>query len=567
MTILGIDLGTTNSACAVWRDGKATLIPNQLNAFLTPSVIGLDELGEILVGEAARHRLISHPGQTVSVFKRYMGTDYQVNLGRRSFSAPELSALMLRSLKEDAEAFLGETVTDAVISVPAYFNDVQRKATKLAGELAGLNVERLINEPTAAAMVYGLHEQNDGVPYLILDLGGGTFDVSLVEYFDGVLEVHASSGDNHLGGEDFLLALADYYFEKTGIEKASLSATELQRLFERLEQAKRKLSSEREVVVEQAVASQSQPFVVGRDDFEKIIQPLLHRIQLPIERTLRDADLTPTEIGEVVLVGGATRMFAFRSLVSKMFRRMPSANIDPDRVVAMGAGIQAGLKQKHADLDDVVLTDVCPYTLGVEIVNEGDTYGKQGGLFLPIIERNSIVPISIERGLCTVSDNQTEVNLKVYQGESRLVKNNIFLGDLDIKVPKAKAGQETIDVRYSYDMNGLLDVDVTVNSTGKHYHTTIVNSASALSDKEIEASRKKLAKLKFHPREQAENRNMIARAERLYECALGEKRDFISHILSRFEQVLERQNPDEIKKAAAEFNDILDQLEEDNLFS
>jgi molecular chaperone HscC len=567
MTILGIDLGTTNSACAVWRDGKTTLIPNQLNAFLTPSVVGLDEQGEILIGEAARHRLISHPGKTVSVFKRYMGTDYSVKLGGRSFTSTELSALMLRSMKEDAEAFLGETITDAVISVPAYFNDVQRKATKLAGELAGLNVERLINEPTAAAMVYGLHEKLDGIQFLILDLGGGTFDVSLVEYFDGVLEVHASSGDNHLGGEDFLVALSEFYFQTTGIDKRKLSANELQLLYERLESAKRKLSAEREVTIERAVTVQEAPFVLSRDDFDRIAQPLLHRVQLPIERTLRDAGISPAEIDEVVLVGGATRMFAFRSLISRMFRRVPAGNIDPDLVVAMGAGIQAGLKQKHVDLDDVVLTDVCPYTLGVEIVNEGDVSGKQGGLFMPIIERNSIVPISIERNLCTVADNQTEVNVRIFQGESRLVKNNVFLGKLELKVPKAKAGQETMDVRYSYDMNGLLEVDVKVNSTGKIYHTTIVNSAGDLSAKEIAASKEKLAKLKFHPREHAENRTLIARAERLYESTLGEKRDYISRALSEFETVLERQNSLEIKKAAGRFSEVVGELEEDNLFS
>ncbi len=567
MTILGIDLGTTNSACAVWKDGKTTLIPNQLNAFLTPSVVGLDEQGEILIGEAARHRLISHPGKTISVFKRYMGTDYTVDLGKRSFSATELSALMLRSLKEDAEACLGEPVTNVVISVPAYFNDVQRKATRLAGELAGLNVERLINEPTAAAMVYGLHERNDGEQFLILDLGGGTFDVSLVEYFDGVLEVHASSGDNHLGGEDFLQVLVDYYLDRTDIDKNSLTPSELQHLHERMELTKRKLSSEREVVMEQVLPIQDKPFAITRDEFDRIIQPLLHRVQLPIERTLRDAGVMPEEIGDVVLVGGATRMFAFRSLVSRMFRRMPAGNIDPDLVVAMGTGIQAGLRQKHEDLDDVVLTDVCPYTLGTNIVNEGDITGKQGGLFLPIIERNSVVPISVERTLCTASDNQEAVSVKVYQGESRLVKNNVYLGELEVKVPKAKAGEETIDVRYSYDMNGLLEVDVRVNSTGKTHHATIVNSPGGLSEKEIEKSRQKLAKLKFHPREHAENRAIIARAERLYECALGEKRDYISNVLSEFEQVLERQNPVEIKKAASRFSEILDSLEGDNLFS
>lgn len=567
MTILGIDLGTTNSACAVWKDGKATLIPNRLNEFLTPSVVGVDEQGEILIGKSARHRLISHAKTTASVFKRYMGTDYKIELGKRSFTATELSSLILSSLKEDAEEFLGETITHAVISVPAYFNDVQRKATKLAGELAGLTVDRLINEPTAAAMVYGLHEKRDGMQFLILDLGGGTFDVSLVEYFEGVLEVHASSGDNHLGGEDFLQLMVNEFLEKNKIDKASLSSNELQRLNEVMETTKRKLSSQREVEITQALNKPHPPYTITRENFDRLVQPLLHRVQLPIERTLRDAGITPAEIDEVVLVGGATRMFAFRSLITRMFRRMPAANVDPDLVVAMGAGIQAGLKQKHEDLDDVVLTDVSPYTLGVEIINHGDTSGKQGGLFMPIIERNSVVPISVERSLCTAEDNQKEVNIKVYQGESRLVKNNVYLGELEVKVPKAKAGVETLDVRYSYDMNGLLEVDVTVNSTGTTHHATIINSASGLSDKEIEKSRAKLAKLKFHPREDAENRNFIARAERLYESSLGEKRDYISRILSQFEQVLERQNPQEIKKAASEFAHILDNLEEDNLFS
>jgi molecular chaperone HscC len=567
MTILGVDLGTTNSACAVWVNGKTTLIPNRVNSFLTPSVVGVDEQGEILVGEVAKHRLISHPKKTASVFKRYMGTDYTITLGKRNFSAVELSALMLRSLKEDAEVYLEETITDAVISVPAYFNDVQRKATQMAGELAGLNVERLINEPTAAAMVYGLHETHNDQPFLILDLGGGTFDVSLVEYFDGVLEVHASSGDNHLGGEDFLLLLAAFYFERTGVRKKSLSPTELQQLYERLEQVKRKLGSEREITIEQAVQAQKSPITITREDFDKTVQPLLHRIQLPIERTLRDAGIDLNEIGEIVLVGGATRMFTFRALITQMFQRIPAGNIDPDLVVAMGAGIQAGLKQKHTDLAEVVLTDVSPYTLGVEIINEGDTTGKQGGLFLPVIERNSVVPISVVRTLCTVKDNQTKVVVKVYQGESRLVKNNVYLGELAVKVPRGKAGEQTIDLRYSYDMNGLLEIDVAVNSTGATYHASIINAPGELTKQEIEKSKAKLAKLKFHPREYAENRTLIARAERMYECSLGDKRDHISNILTQFEQILDRQNPQEIKRAINQFQEALDNLDDGNLFS
>jgi molecular chaperone HscC len=567
MTTLGIDLGTTNSACAIWKEGEVTLIPNLLNSFLTPSVVGIDEQGEILIGEAAKHRLISHPRKTISVFKRYMGTNHAIELENRLFTPTELSALMLRGLKEDAEAYLGETITDAVISVPAYFNDVQRKATQLAGELAGLNVGRLINEPTAAAMVYGLHQKVDGMKFLVLDLGGGTFDVSLVEYFDGVLEVHASSGDNHLGGEDFLQILAEHYFKQTKVDKKSLSPSELQHLYDRLETVKRKLSAEYEVILEQAVLTQRKPFTITRETFDKLVQPLLHRVQIPIERTLRDAGVNLNELGEVVLVGGATRMFAFRSLIAKMFRRMPAGNIDPDLVVAMGAGVQAGLIQKHEDLDDVVLTDVAPYTLGVGIINQNDPSGKQGERFLPIIERNSVIPISVERNLYTAHDYQTEANIKIFQGESRLVRNNVFLGELNISIPRAKAGLESFNVRYSYDMNGLLEVDVVVNSTGQTFHTIIDNSPGNLSEKEIEISKKKLAQLKFHPREHAENRTIIARAEQMYESALGEERDFISEILSEFEQVLERQNPIEIKKAANHLSETLDRLETDNLFS
>lgn len=567
MTILGIDLGTTNSACAIWRDGKPVLIPNRLGSYLTPSVVGLDDGGEILVGESARHRLISHPAMTASVFKRYMGSDHRIRLGKRDFSAPELSSLILRSLKEDAESFLGEPVSEAVISVPAYFNDVQRKATKLAGELAGLQVDRLINEPTAAAVVYGLHERNEGSQFMIVDLGGGTFDVSVVEYFEGVLEVHASAGDNYLGGEEFLHAMAERFFADVGVKAESLKPTERQRVYEVLEGVKRKLSFEREITVAGIIEAQQEPWHLDRPGFEKMVQPLLYRAQVPIERALRDARLHPDEIGEIVLVGGATRMHAFRSLITRMFRRIPASNVDPDLVVAMGAGIQAGLKQKDSDLDDVVLTDVCPYTLGVEVVNEADPSGRLGGLFLPIIERNSVVPISVAKTLATVRDNQAELTVSIYQGESRLVKHNIYLGELEIKIPKAAAGKETIDVRYSYDMNGLLEVDVVVNSTGKTHRTTIINSPGSLSQDEIERTKEKLAKLKFHPREHEDNRTLLARAERLYESCLGEDREQLGNILTYFDQVLERQDPAEIARVAKQVKEVLDNFEGENLFS
>ncbi len=563
--ILGIDLGTTNSACAVWRDGRSELIPNRHGELLTPSVVSVDAEGGLLVGRAATERLFSHPGDSVAVFKRYMGSEHSVRLGKRSFSAPELSALVLASLKQDAEAHLGEAVDEAVISVPAYFNDAQRKATRLAGELAGLKVERLINEPTAAAMAYGLHEGRES-RFIVLDLGGGTFDVSIMEYFEGVLEVHASAGDNHLGGEDFLELLVREFLARNGIDGERLELGARQTLHTALEYAKRRLSTEATVTLNGALPQQAEPFELSRDGFAELVQPLLARIQLPVERALLDAGIAPHELDDVILVGGATRMQVFRSMVAKMFRRMPSANLDPDLVVAIGAGIQAGLKARDAALDDVVLTDVAPYSLGVGVVNKADSSGVHGDLFQPVIERNTVVPVSIEHNFCTVQDRQKQIDLNVYQGESRLVRNNVFLGHMMVKVPAAAAGKETVSVRFSYDMNGLLEVDVTVDSTGQRHSTVIENSPGELTAEQIGASRRKLAALKFHPRDDEANRALITRAERLFESSLGERREYIGNLLRDFEVLLERQSPGEIRHAQRELGEILEQLESTGWF-
>lgn len=567
MTIIGIDLGTTNSACAIWRDGKPRLIPNRLDQLLTPSVVGVDSGGEILVGESAKHRLISHPKRTAAAFKRYMGSRKIFRLGGLKFSEVELSSIVLRSLKEDAEVYLKDKVSKAVISVPAYFNDVQRKATKQAGELAGLQVERLINEPTAAAMVYGLHESADNTQFMILDMGGGTFDVTLVELFSGVMEVHASSGDNFLGGEDFTQAIVDQYMQDHQLDKYDLNATERQHLYNMLDKVKHALSRKSEVIVEQALKQQNSAWRLDRDGFATLVQPLLKRVQGPIERSLRDSDTSPEDVDQIILVGGATRMQVFRSLISKMFRRLPSGHIDPDIVVGMGTAIQAGLKQKNADLSDIVLTDVCPYTLGTDVINHHDHSGEQGTLYCPIIERNTTVPVSIEKTHYTAADNQTNVAVGIYQGEARLTKNNVCIGELVVKVPKGPAGKESIKVRFSYDMNGILDVDVTVVSTGSISSTTIVNSPNTLSEGDIKASREKLARLKFHPRNGEEIRTLIAHLERHFESALGEQRADIGITLSNFEEILERQDPIEIKLWVDKLKERLNDLEMDRLFT
>jgi len=545
MAIIGIDLGTTNSACGVWTEQGVKLIPNRLGQFLTPSVVGIDDSGRITVGQVAKERLISHSDKTVAVFKRLMGTDHKVILGKNSFTATELSSLILSSLKEDAELFLKQPIESAVISVPAYFNDNQRHATKLAGELAGLKVDRLINEPTAAAMAYGLHDKKEGT-FLILDLGGGTFDVTILEFFEGVMEVHASAGDNFLGGEDFLEAMLQDVLKSSALRKDQLTPTDLQRAYHTLEFIKCNLGKESAANTEMQIADKKLQINANEDWFAKITVPLLIRVKQPVEKALRDANLSPGEIDEIVLVGGATRMKIFRNNISRMFGRLPSCNLDPDLVVAMGASVQAGLMDKHEALNDIVLTDVCPYTLGTETVGPDDV---SGGYFLPIIERNTTVPTSIVKTLQTVADNQRFIELKIFQGEHRMTEKNVFLGSLEVPVPKGPAGKERIDVRYSYDMNGLLEVDVKVLSSGKIYNKLIEQAPGMLSDEEKKKSLQKLSSLKFHPREQEENRMLIAKGERLFESALGEEREYISHLLAQFDAVLERQSPMEIKKA------------------
>ena len=566
MTIIGIDLGTTNSSCAIWRDGKAELIPNRLGDFLTPSVISLDDDNTLFVGKTARERMVTYPDATASIFKRYMGTNREIKLKKKVYGAVELSALILKSLKEDAETHLDETITEAVISVPAYFNDAQRKATILAGELAGLKVERLINEPTAAAMAYGLHDKPEHTQFIVLDLGGGTFDVSIMEYFSGVLEVHASSGDNFLGGEDFLAVLVNKYLSDHNLTRKHLDKKDLQKVYHSMEQLKREFNTHESIELAPILKQQTEPYKISRYDFEQLSAPLLARLQQPVETTLRDAAISISELDAVIMVGGATRMQFFRSIVAKMFRRMPSSTLDPDLVIAMGAAIQAGLKEKDKMLDDVVLTDVCPYTLGTGIINHNDDSGKQGDIFSPIIERNTVIPTSRSHYYSTARDNQTVLEIGVYQGESRLIKNNIKLGELEIKIPKGKEGEESIEVRFSYDMNGILEVDVTVLSTSETQYKMIKNAPGELTKKEIQQSRDKLAKLKFHPRDIEANKELIAKAERIYESRLSDEREAIQDALNWFEKILNQQDEKETADAREELSRYLEQFERDNQF-
>lgn len=565
--IVGIDLGTTNSLVAVWKDGAPRLVPNALGSFLTPSCVGIDADGHVLVGEAARERLQTHPALTAALFKRYMGSARVMRLGERDFRPEELSALVLRSLKEDAEAILGEPVTEAIITVPAYFSDAQRKATRVAGELAGLKVERLLNEPTAAALAYGMHEGQRETQFLVFDLGGGTFDVSILEMFEGVMEVRASAGDNMLGGEDFAALIADLAFARGIPEAARTDAGFMQRLGARAETAKRELGMHGKASFEISWQGEHANVELDAEAFEKLAEPLMNRLWRPIERALRDARIRAADLDNVVLAGGATRMPMIRSLATRMFGRFPAVGLNPDEVVALGAAVQAGLKMKDKALNETVMTDVCPYTLGTEVVRTLDKGVVAEGYYAPIIERNTVVPVSRVQRFYPVHAQQREILIAVYQGESRMVRDNIRLGELKLPLTPGPMHASGVDVRFTYDVNGLLEVEVSTVATGEASRLVIESGQAHMSPDEIAQRLEALSVLKIHPRDTLENRTLLARAERLYEQLLGVARDHVGQMIMRFEQTLASQDPRLIARDAMQFRDALKAIESEGYFA
>ncbi|MEZ1323897.1 molecular chaperone HscC [Pseudomonas fluorescens] len=551
--LLGIDLGTTNSLIAVWQDGQARLIPNALGDVLTPSVVSLDEDDTILVGKAARARLTTHPERTAAAFKRFMGSDKQVQLGTRQFSPEELSALVLGSLKQDAEAFLGHAVSEAVISVPAYFSDEQRKRTLFAAELAGLSVTRLINEPTAAAMAYGLHEQKFERT-LIFDLGGGTFDVTVLEYALPLIEVHASTGDNFLGGEDFTAALLQACLKHWQLTPAMVDAQSMASLGDALEQLKCKLG-EGTQHLSWRHADKTFEWSLDEAAAVKIWEPLLARLRAPIEQALRDARLKPRDLDSLVLVGGATRMPAVQQMVATLFGRLPYRHLDPDTIVALGAATQAACKARDGAVEELILTDVCPYTLGIATMRGEDIKGA----FSPIIERNTIIPTSRVERYYTTQPKQTVLRIAVYQGERPWVCDNILIDAFEVTLTPTQHIQE-LDVRFSYDINGLLEVDVTLLETGERHSHSIDRSPTGLDEQARRDSHNRLSTLKVHPRDALPNRTLLARLERAWMQSLGTQREHIAEWLHNFTTVLGGQQPSEIASHRTELNKALDQL-------
>ncbi|EJX0630561.1 molecular chaperone HscC [Salmonella enterica] len=543
---IGIDLGTTNSLIAVWQDGAAQLIPNKFGEYLTPSIISMDENKQILVGKPAAARKTSHPDKTAALFKRAMGSHTLWHLGEESFNAPELSSLVLRSLKEDAEDYLQQPIKDVVISVPAYFSDEQRKHTRLAAELAGLNAVRLINEPTAAAMAYGLHTQQNSRS-LVFDLGGGTFDVTVLEYATPIIEVHASAGDNYLGGEDFTHLLLEEVLKRWNLDKSLLTENDLAALYTCVETAK--CASDTPLRVNWLYQERALESSFYDDELESLWLPLLNRLRTPIEQALRDSRLKPEQIDSLVLVGGASQMPLVQRIAVRLFGKLPYQSYDPSTIVALGAATQAACRLRHEDVEEVILTDICPYSLGVEVNQRGVS-----GVFSPIIERNTTVPVSKVETYSTMHPEQDSICVRVYQGESHKVKNNILIDSFDVTL-KPNGHIQSIDIRFSYDINGLLEVDVLLED-GKSESRVISHNTASLTPQQIAASRERLQALKIYPRDMLINRTFKAQFEEQWSRALGDEREMLGEIITDFDAALlsnDMQRVDDVRRRACEY--------------
>ena len=561
--IIGIDLGTTNSCVAVMEGGQPTVIANTEGARTTPSVVAFTKTGERLVGEPAKRQAVTNADRTISSIKREMGTDYRVTIDDKKYSPQEISAMILQKLKKDAEAYLGEKVTEAVISVPAYFNEVKRKAVKQAGELAGLKVERIISEPTAAAIAYGLYQKNDNTRFLVFDLGGGTFDVSILELFDDILEVRAVAGDNYLGGEDFTNLIVEEFYKEHGLTEESLSLKEKSYYRNQAEKSKCNATGDGFYRMQASVNGEKVETLIPRGAFEKMSSQLLDRIKTPVRKSLSDAGVKAREIDEVVLVGGTTKMPLVRKFVGKLFGRVPDTSINPDEAVALGAAIQAAMKERKEAVKEVILTDVCPFTLGTEVSVKTENDHLEGNHFCPIIERNTVIPASRTQHFFTVYDHQTQVEIHILQGESRFASNNVSLGTLKLTVPDNEAGKEQIDITYTYDINALLEVEAKIVSTGETVTRLIKNQENSMTEEEMKARMRELSYLKIPPREQEKNKVLLLRGERLYEETTGELREQLEMVTQQFERILDTQDPLKIEEARKDYEEALDWIEEE----
>ncbi len=567
--MIGIDLGTTNSLATYIDDnGKIEFVKNEYGNILIPSVVGIDENDDIIVGELAKERRMMNAGETASNFKRRMGTDAKIKVKNRTFDAQMLSSFVLKHLKENAEKQLNEKINRAIISVPAYFNDKQRRDTKMAAELAGLTVERLINEPTAAALSLGSNILNQNLKFIVLDLGGGTFDVTLLETFENIMDVLSISGDTMLGGEDFTTKICEIFLKNIELAITDLSRDERTKLYTKADRAK-KLISLKDVEIELEIKGKNYKSEITQKDFREAVKPLLVKMKAAIDKALQDGNTDAREIEKVVLVGGAVKLGIIEEFTEKYFHKMRGEKIyfssenfiennklvsivaDPDTVVAYGVGVAVGMKERNKMFKERILTDVCPFTLGTELV---------GNQFAPIIPRNTTVPTSKSEYFYTIDDYQDKVNVGIYQGESLNIDDNLFLGNFLIDVPRNIAGKEAINVRFTYDINGILEVEATVVSTGLKKSKLIVNGD--LSEEEKNEKIKMLEEIKIQSENKNKDKLLLERANRIYaEIVNTEIRNHISDYLENYKMVVATGDRIRIQKAKESFSQFLDKID------
>lgn len=567
--MIGIDLGTTNSLATYIDDnGEIQFIKNEYGNILIPSVVGIDENDDIVVGELAKERRMMNAGETASNFKRRMGTDAKIKVKNRTFDAQMLSSFVLKHLKENAEKQLNEKINRAIISVPAYFNDKQRRDTKMAAELAGLTVERLINEPTAAALSLGSNILNQNLKFIVLDLGGGTFDVTLLETFEDIMEVLSISGDTMLGGEDFTTKICEIFLKNIKLSIANLSRDERTKLYTKADRAK-KLISLKNVEIEMEIKGKKYKSEITQENFRETVKPLLVKMKVAIDKALQDGNTDAREIEKVILVGGAVKLGIIEEFVEKYFHKMRGEKIyfnnddfiennklvsiaaDPDTVVAYGVGIAVGMKERNKVFKERILTDVCPFTLGTEIV---------GRRFAPIIPRNTTVPTSRSEYFYTIEDYQSQVTVGIYQGESLNIDDNLFLGEFLLDVPQNLAGKEAINVRFTYDINGILEVEAKVVSTGVKKSKLIINGD--LSEEEKNEKIKMLEEIKIQSENKNKDKLLLERANRIYaEIVNTEIRNHISEYLENYQKIVVTGDRIRIQKTKKSFSEFLDKID------
>lgn len=520
MSVIGIDLGTSNTLACVFRDGEAVLIPNKEGGYLTRSAVSVMEDGTIITGRAAKERLLTHPDRTAASYKVFMGTERETCLGQQYFKPEELSAFVLRQIKQDAEEFLQEPVEEAVISVPAYFNDNQRCATKLAAQLAGLKVSRLINEPSAAAVYYRWSDSaaEDG-KLMIVDFGGGTLDVSIVDCFDNIIEILCIAGDNHLGGDDIDAAIAKYFCEMNDLSRGALTPEENAALMRQAENAKTALS-------EPGAAKSLMKLRAGERDYElnlsqeqlaELCEPVFKRVEKVLRRALENKKAA-RGIRRVVLVGGSSRMPVFHDFLERLMSARPVIAAEPDKIVALGAGICAGIKERREELQDVVMTDVCPFSLGVATYNSQIDREPHMAVLIP---RSSMLPVSHSSRFYTLHDGQEYLKFEFYQGEDYFVAGNLKLGELQVRVPRGTAGSQWAEVVFTYDIDGILHVSVE-SSGGDKRETVILNPNLHLSEEELAKAMERINSIRLST-EVHRDQKLFGQALSLYE-QLGDER-------------------------------------------